>query len=165
MSYDNGISFGYDQLFVNPASENYSYFQKENKTPLSDINNNFTNKNNYDEDLLRKMFNTNNTYDTRLNDSYNFENYYKEKNYENLKSLNPKSKDFINETNEMKNIINNLQQKNDMFLIFIVFLCIFVVLQYTNNSKINYILPSYAQPANNFAQPANNFAPSDVKPL
>lgn len=129
MSYDNSMNFGYDQIFVNPLASSYRNYP----APTN-------NRSNIESDLIKKIneMETSGGADNRSfvenkptlgnYSGYNLQNnVHGECNCRNC----TKSTDVEN----LKQAIFDLQRKNDMLIMFIAFVFIFVIMQY---NTLNY---------------------------
>ncbi len=109
MNYNNGMNFGYDQIFVNPMETHDRFGAGTIK------------RNPIEEDLIRKI-----------------QKLETIKSNEEIRSLpplfadeayTPKSLSLLNNEKEvLQRAIADLQRKNDMLIMFIVFLVVFVML-------------------------------------
>ncbi len=112
MNYNDGINFGYDQIFVNPWTD-YDRNNKRNKVEM---------------DLIKKI---------QKLESRDEKNLEKEQNFE-QRRLYKKDQDDIAEIDALRRTIFELQRKNDTLIMFIVFLIIFVIMHYNTYNNTPY---------------------------
>jgi hypothetical protein len=140
MSYNSGINFGYDQVFVNPLESDYNEDYSPKMTHAKNTPN-FSSGVNYQgnasqngptniEEILKKRMadleNNMASYD-------NFTSGGRSNNY----SINNEELKKMQELIEKENIrksLEELKRKNDILTIFLIFLTIFVIIQYNSNS-------------------------------
>ncbi len=120
MNYNDGISFGYDQIFVNP-SEDFNGFRG---TPAK--------RNPVEEDLIKKI--------------HKFETSKPEILHTSHAADLPHRMGFSlhndPEKESLRRAFIDLQRKNDMLTMFIVFLVVFVILHYnTMRNNMMYYCP------------------------
>ena len=116
MAYGMDGSFAYDQLFLTPAD---LYTEFSNTKPINTI-----------PDLDFKETNS------KENSKYNVQNYLEEtaKKYA-IKNFNP-------DVEELKKKLIEFQHKNDILLIFLIYLIIIIVYQYSMNRSSSSRYPS-----------------------
>lgn len=134
MSYSDGSLFGYDEIFINPALNSYYEYNTTLKS---------------EKPVSAK-------YDNRaLKDIYKFENTthksghgmdYMERNARNFRQKIGSGIGSILEMKdskieELKKKVSEFQHKNDMLLIFLIYLVFIIVVQY-NMSTPSYPMPS-----------------------
>ena len=113
--YDNGMNFGYDQIFINPGINSY----------LDDINSTPRIKNNIELNLLDKI--------KKNNIEENEFNYIPQK-----PCLSCRKENDINKE-QLRQSLLELQRKNDILTIFMIFIVIFIFMQYnTFNQGVHY---------------------------
>ncbi len=109
MSYNNGINFGYDQIFVNPDANDY--YMGSAPAQVS--------RNSIEQDLMKKIKELESP-PTRLHEQM------------------PHSSTLEDmERERLRQAIMDLQRKNDMLTMFIVFLVVFVIMQYNTLNLVN----------------------------
>lgn len=150
MSYFDGFDYGYDQLFVNPTSDAYIDYSSSIVKPIKKEGNNPIANAAYEEEQNRtsmERLKYNNVYD------------YLEKH-----AQHTMSKSHTTEIQDLKRRISEFQQKNDMFLIFIICLVIYVILQYNNATapQIHYITQSPGNYGSNMTSSPNSFTSNSV---
>lgn len=140
MSYDNGISFGYDQIFVNPAASahfpNYSSNYSSAKIGRNEV----------ERDLMKKIRELESSSELNNIKEQNQE-YNTNSQFAQIQGGCSNCKNSTNNVNGINKIDNeilrrslfDLQRKNDMLTMFIVFLVVFVFMQYnTLNYSMHY---------------------------
>lgn len=145
MSYSDGSTFGYDELFVNPTMGTYADYNtnmlKPTRTPT------------YDNRMLKNIYNYENEYSkprSRNNDPSTFNNVY---DYleRSAKHCSDKIANFSPEIEELKKKLVEFQHKNDILLIFLVYLVIIIIMQY--NMYTPYAPHNYTSPYINMRPP------------
>ncbi len=126
-SYNYGMDFGYDQIMSNQIDELTCYSDETSRK-----------RNNDNQILINRL--------KQVEKKESLQNYL-EKNIKAETNLRHDScdchknakMDIKNDLDSFKKSLDELQRKNDMLTIFIIFLVIFVVMQFNSNSK--YIIP------------------------
>jgi hypothetical protein len=119
MSYDSGMNFGYDQIFVNPASGQYF----DERPPAS------SGRNNIELDLMKKI---------KELESSEPNEYSPKRSFGGCDCKNHGAPNEI-DRESLRQALMELQRKNDMLTMFIVFLVVFIVMQYnTFNQGVHY---------------------------
>ncbi len=116
MAYNNGINFGYDQMFVHPAADNYHMTEP----PAA--------RNNIEMDMIKKI----KYMETSQNDN----------------SVIQKTAELCNcvdtEREKLRSMLLELQRKNDMLTMFILFLVVVFIIKYNSYSISGH--PMYITP-------------------
>jgi hypothetical protein len=133
MSYSDGSFFGYDELFINPALNSYYEYNTALKSekPVSAK---------YDNRALKDMY----KFENKAPKPTSVYDYMK-----NARNFGEKIGSGIDSILEMKDVkieelkkkASEFQHKNDMLLIFLIYLVIIIVVQY-NMSGPSYSMPS-----------------------
>jgi hypothetical protein len=132
-SYNYGMDFGYDQIMSSSVDELTCYYNEPQK------------KKNIDDKLLINRL-------KQVEKKESLQNYLENSVMSDIKSnlshnscdchknvkTNMKT-DIKSDLESFKKTLDELQRKNDMLTIFIIFLVIFVVMQFNSSSK--YIIP------------------------
>lgn len=132
MSYDinDGTGYGYDQLFTQPIAGTYNDYNIESN-------------NKYDKNVIRNLHaaeNESRYHGKKYNNVYDYlEQSARGTNA--LRSFNP-------EIEELKKKLIEFQHKNDILLIFLVYLILIIMYQYNmgNSASNMYYGPTYARP-------------------
>ncbi len=120
MSYNDGTNFGYDQFFINPVANLDEFSIKPEQLYKSNIS-----QNNLEETLKKKMWDLEQTSGTyrQIPEAQELE----------LKKI----QDLIEKEN-IRRSLEELKRKNDILTIFIIFLTIFVLIQYNAGIGMRY---------------------------
>lgn len=145
MGYGDGFStYGYDQLFVEPASGSYADYNKtlvSQPLPSTNKYNNPATSYNYEQDSSNKVP------EKKYNDVYDFLEKNVREPYEKKGGIDNTMKSDIN---EIKKQLLEFQHKNDTLLFFILFLVIYILVQFNSRS----VSPLHYMPYNNTIQPS-----------
>jgi len=125
MAYSDGSSFGYDELFVNPTMGTYADYSTNMLKPVK------VPSAKYDNRMLKNIYNYENEYSKPRSrtDPSTFENVY---DYleRSAKHCSDKISSFNPEIEDLKKKLVEFQHKNDILLIFLIYLVIVIVMQY-----------------------------------
>ena len=139
MSYSDGSFFGYDELYINPTNNSYAEYNniklKSEKQPSAK----------YDNRVLKDIYNYENKPFHKKMKSYSNVYDYLEKNIkDDCEETSFDLKDF--KIAELKKKLMEFKHKNDILLIFLIYLVIVIFVQYNMARPSHPPLPIFNSP-------------------
>lgn len=181
MSYFDAFDYGYDQLYIDPAPETYIDYSNSIIQPTVKNNihtDNFMASPTIDDDgcpPLRSTPKYNNVYDYLEKTAKSPDiSTLGQMSYPQMSSVSNSYKPYIKKhggtLDNLQEKIKEFQEKHDMFLIFIICLVVFIVIQFGSSSAstvqhMHYIIPMPSNDGSNSGQASNGTVPIGMIPI